>query len=328
MNAGSTCVWSRSRLVGFVLGLTALVTLPVTVQADSERDEVTFPGQRAYPESITATTDGALFAGSVAEGGIFRVPPGGTEAERWIAPGAADTMSTFGVLADERSGILWVCSNNVSALGVPPPGGAKPVALKAFDLRSGTLKASYPLPGDATFCNDAVVGPEGAVYITDSIQPHVLRLLPGGTGLEVWAENPEFGNAALDGIAFGSDGNVYVNTFKTNQLFRIAVEPDGRAGPITKLKTSQPLDRPDGLRLYGTGTLLMVEGGGRLDIVRIEGDSARIEVIKDGYKGPASVVQVGNVGWVLESQLATLFDPKSGTAPASFHAYAVPLPSQ
>ena len=35
--------------------------------------EVTFPGERAYPESITATADGTLFAGSIAEGGFFRV---------------------------------------------------------------------------------------------------------------------------------------------------------------------------------------------------------------------------------------------------------------
>ncbi len=153
----------------------------------------------------------------------------------------------------------------------------------------------------------------------------MLRLRPGSAAFEVWAENPEFGGkAVLDGIAFGSDGNLYVNTFMSGQLFRIAVQPDGRAGQITKLQTSQPLDHPDGMRRYKPGTLLMVEGGGRFDIVHLDGsDSVRIEVVKDGYKGPVSVVQVGSVAWVLEGQLNTLFNPKTGK-PGPFHAYAVP----
>ena len=304
-----------------------LLLYGVSAARAADRTEVAFPSERAYPESITATADGTLFTGSVAEGGIYRVPPGGTKAEQWIAPGAGESMSTFGVLADERSGTLWVCSNNVSDLGVPPPGGAKPVALKAFDLRTGALKASYPMPAREEFCNDAVVGSDGSVYVTDSAQPHVLRLRPGSAAFEVWAEHPEFGgDAVLDGIAFGSDGNLYVNTFMTGQLFRIAVGPDGRAGQITKLRTSRPLDHPDGMRRYGPGTLLMVEGGGRLDIVHLEsgGDGARIEVVKDGYKGPVSVVQVGGVAWLLEGQLDTLFTPGKGK-PGPFRAYAIPL---
>lgn len=192
--------------------------------------EVTFPGERAYPESITATADGTLFAGSIAEGGIFRIRPGAATAERWIQPGANDTMSTFGVLADERSGTLWVCSNDASDLGVPPPGGAKPVALKAFDLATGAPKGSYPLPGGKGSRNDAVVGPDGTLYVTDSSRPHVLRLKPGATALEVWAEHPAWGDRAiLDGIAVGADGAVYVNTFRGGKLFRVAMGQDGRA---------------------------------------------------------------------------------------------------
>ncbi|HYZ25248.1 MAG TPA: hypothetical protein VE690_24195 [Rhodopila sp.] len=308
-----------------------LVLCGVTAAAHADnRTEVTIPGDRAYPESITATSDGTLYTGSIPEGGIFRVRPGSTTAERWIAPGAGDSMSTFGVLADERSGTLWVCSNNASNLGVPPPGAAKPVALKAFDLKTGTLKASHPFPRDPAFCNDAAVGPDGSVYVTDSAQPWVLRLRPGGSALEVWDENQDFGNnATVDGIAFGSDGNLYVNTYRSGQLFRIAIERDGRPGQVTRLQTSQPIEHPDGMRRYGTDTLLMVEGAGRFDIVHLAkgGDSARIEVVKSGYKGPVSVVQVGNTAWVLEGQLDTLFTKGAGK-PTPFHAYAVPLRSQ
>ncbi|MDO9714061.1 Vgb family protein [Paracraurococcus lichenis] len=319
------------RRVAVVLLLAASGGAWAAWAASDHRAEVTFPGERVYPESITATADGTLLVGSIVEGGVFRVRPGAATAERWIPPGAGDSMSTFGVLADERSGTLWVCSNDASALGVPPPGGrTKPVALKAFDLATGVPKASYTLPGDKTFCNDAAVAPDGTVYVTDSVQPHVLRLRPGAAALEVWAEHPSFGGGAiLDGIEIGADGSVYVNTFTSGRLFRIAMGPDGKAGQVTELRTSQPLDHPDGMRRYGQDALLLAEGGGRFDIVHLDGgDNARVEVVKDGYKGPVSVVQVGDVAWILEGQQSTLFGPKAGGKPGPFRAYAVPLPAR
>ena len=79
--------------------------------------------------------DGTIYAGSLYEGGIFRVPPGAVTAERWIKPGANDSMNTLGVLADEKAGVLWVCSSDLTAFGVKPPAGEKPAA-KAFDLKA------------------------------------------------------------------------------------------------------------------------------------------------------------------------------------------------
>jgi hypothetical protein len=50
-------------------------------------------------------------------------------------------------------------------------------------------------------------------------------------------------------------------------------------------------------------------------------------MVKSGFKQPVSVWQIGNTAWVLEGQLATLFDPpeKRGK-PGPFRAYAVELP--
>src|SRR3954454_1646261 len=105
--------------------------------AHAAPSEVALPGDRAFPESVTSTGDGTLFVGSVAEGGVSRVPPGAAAAERWIEPGANGSRSTFGVLADEGSGTLWACSNDVSPLGIPGPGSARGSALVAFDLKTG-----------------------------------------------------------------------------------------------------------------------------------------------------------------------------------------------
>lgn len=297
----------------------------------ADRTEITFPGDHAYPESLTATSDGTIYAGSLYEGGIFRVPPGADTAERWIKPGANDSMSTLGVLADEKNGTLWVCSSNLGAFGVPPPGGAKPVALKAFDLKTGAGKGSWPLPGEKSLCNDMVVGADGAVYVAESFQPHILRLAPGGKSLEVWATDPGFGGEGpcLDGITIGQDGNLYANTYATGRLFRVEMGEGGKAGRITQLKTTPGFEHPDGMRAYGPNGLLVVEGAdaGRFDIIRLQGDNAQVQTVKGGFKQPVSVWQIGDTAWVLEGQLATLFDPPEKRAkPGPFRAYAVPLP--
>ncbi len=293
--------------------------------------EITFPGDHAYPESMTATADGTIYAGSLYEGGIFRVPPGAATAEQWIKPGANDSMITLGVFADEKAGTLWVCSSNLTAFGVKPPAGVKPVALKAFDLKTGAAKGSWPLPGEKSLCNDMVVGSDGSVYVTDCFQPHILKLAPGGTALEVWATDPAFGGEGpqLDGITIGQDGNVYANTYASGRLFRVEMDYYGKAGKITQLKTTPGFEHPDGMRAYGKNGLLVVEGAnaGRFDIVTLNGDNADVKTVKSGYKQPVSVWQIGDTAWVLEGQLATLFDPpeKRGK-PGPFRAYAVALP--
>ncbi|HJS86745.1 MAG TPA: hypothetical protein VJ779_14910 [Acetobacteraceae bacterium] len=308
--------------IGVALGL--LVDGGGAISAPSE---VTVPGDRVFPESITATSDGTLIIGSLGEGGIYRAAPGASTADLWIKPGTAGTMSVLGVLADERSGTLWVCSSDLSSAGVVVPGGQKPVALKSFDLKSGAPKGSVALPGERTLCNDIAIGPDGAAYVTDSFNPHVLRLKPGASAFEIWATDNRFtvkDGAGLDGIAFGGDGNLYVNLYNGNALFRIDVNRDGSAGKVTRMQPSQPIALCDGMRKLGGNTLLMVEGTGKLDRVSVDGDRAKIDVLKSGYKTPVSVVQVGNVAWVLEGQLTDLFGPNKGK-PAPFRAYAVPL---
>jgi streptogramin lyase len=313
-----------------VLALAASLAWLVPARA-ADRTEIIFPGDHAYPESLTATSDGTIYAGSLYSGGIFRVPPGATTAEQWIQPGANDSMITLGVLADEKSGTLWVCSSDLTAFGVKPPAGSKPVSLKAFDLKTGAAKGSWPLPGVKSLCNDMVVGADGSVYVTDSFQPHILRLVPGGTALEVWATDPGFGGEGpqLDGITIGQDGNIYANTFASGRLFRVSIGADGKAGRITQLKTTPGLEHADGMRAYGANGLLVVEGAnaGRFDIITLNGDNADVKLVKGGFKQPVSVWQIGDTAWVLEGQLATLFDPpeKRGK-PGPFRAYAVALP--
>src|SRR5882724_1248254 len=214
----------------------ALFSSALWMTAAAGPSSIALPGERAFPESITSTRDGTLFVGRLGEGGVIRADPRTGAAALFVAPGAAGSRSITGVFADEASGTLWACSNDLSALGGPSEGRDRGAALKAFDLRTGAAKRSVSLEPDS-FCNDIAVDAGGAVYVTDSANPTVLRLPAGAARFEVFATNPQFAppqpnSAGLDGIAFGGDGAMYVTTYAAGGFFRITVE-NGRAGRVT-----------------------------------------------------------------------------------------------
>jgi hypothetical protein len=231
------------------------------------------------------------------------------------------------VLADEKSRTLYVCSNDLSGSGVAGPGETKGAWLKTFDLATGAPKGSFALKDPKSLCNDIAIGGDGTAYVTDSFAPYIYSLKPGGAALDVWATDsvlaPAKDGVGLDGIAVGSDGHLYVTTFIPAKLFRIAVK-DGKAGEITELKPSRPLDHADAMRAFG-GDFLLVEGAGRLDKVTVTGDEAKVDVIKDGLAEPVSVTQVGNTGWIAEGKLSYLIGPNKGKDPGPFAITPVPL---
>ncbi len=306
--------------------LAAVIAAP-SANAEEPAKRIALSGDRAYPESIAAAADGTLYVSSLASGGVWRIKPGSATAEAWIAPGTYDTRSTFGVLVDDKKGVLWVCSNDISALGVPGPGTATGSNLKAFDLISGEGKMSVPFPGTGNICNDMAVGADGALYATNSQKPQILRLQPGATSLEVFVESPVFeqpkDGAGLDGIAFGADGNLYVNTYTNGGFFRVDVK-DGAAGGVKKLAPSRALKFPDALRPTGGQSFVMAEGGGTLDRVTIDGDAVQVETVREGLAGPTGVALVGNTLWAPEGQLSHLFDAKAGPPSLPFQVVGVP----
>src|SRR4029077_10898714 len=118
----------------------ALLTLAlsVTIPAATQKVEsIPIPGRKAFPESITSTSDGVLFVGRLGDGGIVRVEPRTAESTVFVQPGALGSRLTLGVFADEASNTLWACSNDLSALGGPTTGRDTGSALKGFDLKTG-----------------------------------------------------------------------------------------------------------------------------------------------------------------------------------------------
>lgn len=299
----------------------------ISTASAEDLKHIPLPGNSVYPESITAAPDGTLYVSGLSSGGVYRVKPGASVAEEWIKPGASDTRSTFGVFIDEAKGLLLVCSNDASGIGVPGPVAVPGTFIKGFDLKTGEAKLSVAFPKAGSICNDFAIAQDGSIFVTNTSSPQILRLKPGSSELEVWLESADFNQpkegGGLDGIAIGGDGNIYVNTYTNGELYRVDVK-DGKPGNVTKLKTSRPLKFADGLRSTGGQTFIMAEGGGSVDRLTVNGDEVAVETIKDGLAGPTSIALVGNTYWVSEGQLAHLFDAKSGPPTLPFRIVAIP----
>jgi sugar lactone lactonase YvrE len=289
---------------------------------------IELPGDQVFPESITSTQDGTLFVGSLATGGVIRIKPDTGKPEVWIEPGAFGSRSILGVLAHEPSNTLWVCSNDLTAIGIKAAGSASGSAIKGFDLKTGEGKISATLSGGQSVYNDLAVGPDGSIFVTNSFAPEILRLRPGAESLEVWARDPLFASApgtfGLDGIAFGGEDALYVSMYASGKLLRVNIN-QGVAGSVTVLNTSRPLVLPDAIRPIGKNEFLLIEGEGRLNRLVINGENAVIETLEEGYSTPTGVTAVGKTAWVSEGQLSFLLDPsKRGLTPnLPFHVYAV-----
>ena len=308
-----------SKTAGLFAALTISIgALPGLALADDSK--ITLPEEHPFPESITSTEDGTLYVSSLSDGGVLRVTPGG-EPEIWIEPGAFETRSTLGVLVDEDRGTLWVCSNDISALGVKGPSDVEGGFLKGFDLKTGKGKVSYRMPSEKSVCNDIAIAEDGSTYITNVAGDEILKLAPDADELEVWFTDPDV-KGGLDGLAFGPDGNLYANTYTGGELFRFDVE-DGEAKGFEKLETG-PLTKPDGIRPI-EGGLVMVQGGGALNRITIDDGKVELETIET-FAEPTGVTVVGDTVWVAEGQLAYLFDKKKKEEPRpDFNLRSVPL---
>ena len=284
--------------------------------------DVVIDDTNVYPESMSAAKDGRLFIGSI-KGIIFRADKGSAKAEPWIKPTPENgLLSLLGVMTDERSGTLWVCSSPNPFRNPPAVGTA---ALVAFDLRTGVEKKLYPFPPPASVCNDITVAHDGTVYVSDTPNGRIFELHHNEEALELFAQDDRL--KGIDGLVLSGDGTLYVNIVTRGLLLRVDRKPNGTVGEITQLTTSAPLAAPDGFRLIRDRRFLLAEGnGGRIDEVTINGDRADVKVLREGLISPPAVTLVGKTAYALEGKIGYLFDPKlKGQDPGVFKAYAVPM---
>src|SRR5580700_10164374 len=250
---------------------------------------------KSQPESLTLAPGGVLIVGSASSPFVYKVPSGSTTAEKFI-DASAEGPSTFffGMLADASSNTLWTCQLTPVPNSTP---ARRHTALRGFDLSTGAPKIRWNLPGDDSTCNDFSIGPDKALYITDTANGRIYKLAAGASSAELYLEHRTL--MGVDGITF-LDGTLYVNNVVFNKLYRIPVDAAGKPGTPVDIWTDQLIKGPDGMRAANGKLILAENGNGKIAALTVNGDKATVTVIKDGLNTPTGVEPVGDTIWIAE----------------------------
>jgi sugar lactone lactonase YvrE len=274
--------------------VTSVVLLTGFAHAASAAD-ILIADAKSQPESLTVAPGGILIVGSASSPFVYKVRPGSTTAEKFVDASAEGAGTFFfGMLADAATNTLWTCQ-------LTPVPDTKPVkrhtALRGFDLSTAAQKLRWNLPGDNSTCNDFALGPDKALYITDTANSRIYKLAAGASAAELFLEDRAL--YGIDGITF-LNGTLYVNNVFSNNLYRIPIDAAGKAGQPVDIWMDQPVKGPDGMRAANGKLLLAENGSGKISVITVNGDKASVTVLKEGLNTPTAVEPAGDTIWIAE----------------------------
>jgi hypothetical protein len=208
--------------------LAVCIALVVSLTHAASAAEILIADAKSQPESLTVAPGGVLIVGSASSPFVYKVRPGSSTAEKFIDASAEGPGTFFlGMLADASSNTLWTCQLTPVPNITP---AQRHTALRGFDLSTGAPRIRWNLPGDNTTCNDFVIGPDKALYITDTGTGRIYKLPAGASTAELYLEHRTL--MGVDGITF-LDGTLYVNNVIFNKLYRIPVDAAGKPGLLS-----------------------------------------------------------------------------------------------
>jgi hypothetical protein len=278
--------------------LAACMALTVSFAQAAFATDILIGDAKSQPESVTMAPGGVLIAGSASSPFVYRVRPGAAAAEKFIdASEEGPGTFFFGMLADGSSNTLWTCQ-------LTPVPNSSPVrrhtALRGFDLSTGAQKVRWNLPGDDSTCNDFSIGPDKALYISDTANGIIYKLPAGASTAELYLQHRTL--MGIDGITF-LDGTLYVNNVFFNKLYRIPVDAAGKPGTPVDIWMDQPVKGPDGMRAANGKLFVAENGSGTIASITVNGDKASVTVLKDGLKTPTGIEPAGDTLWFTERAL-------------------------
>jgi sugar lactone lactonase YvrE len=250
---------------------------------------------KSQPESLAHAPDGTLIVGSASSAYVYRIKPGSAAAETFI-DASADGPGTFffGQLIDTASNTVWSCELTPVPAATP---AARHTALIGSDLKTGKPKLRWSLPGDNSTCNDFSIGPDKALYVSDTANGRIYRLPAGANAAQLYMENRLL--TGIDGITF-LNGVLYVNNVFFNKLYRIPVDASGKPQAPVDIWMDAPVKGPDGMRAVNGKLLLAENGAGKIDALTINGDTAHVTVLKEGLNTPTAAEPAGDTIWIAE----------------------------
>ena len=275
----------------FTIACTSVLCLASSLHAQ----DILIGDAKSQPESLTVAPGGVLIAGSASTPFVYRVKAGTTTAEKFIdATAEGPGTFFFGMLADPATKTLWTCQLTPIAGTTPTK---RKTALRSFDLSTGAPKLRWDLPGDSTTCNDMTVGPDKALYFSDTNNAKIYRLPAGASTAELFLENRVL--TGIDGLTF-LDGVLYINNVFFNKLYRIPMDASGKAGAPVDIWMDQPVKGIDGMRAANGKIYAAENGSGKVTALTIDGDRAHVTVLKEGLKTPTGVEPAGETLWIAE----------------------------
>jgi len=267
-----------SRVSKLAVSLAALMAFSVPAFAA----EILIKDPKSQPESLAAAPDGTLIVGSASTPFVYKIKPGSTTPEVFIdatAEGAGTFF--FGQLVDGNT--VWSCM-------LTPVANSNPVqrhtALIGSDLATGKRKLRWDLPGANSTCNDMAVGPDKALYISDTANAKIFRLSAGATSAELWLDHRNV--TGIDGLTF-LNGVLYYNSVFFNNLYRVPMDANGKAGVPVQIWMDAPVKGIDGMRIANGHIVQAENGSGKIHMLTINGDTAHVTVLKEGLNQPTAV---------------------------------------
>jgi len=275
--------------------LAICIALGTSLTQAASASDILIADAKSQPESLTVAPGGVLIVGSASSPFVYKVRSGSSTAEKFIDASAEGPGTFFfGMLADSSSNTLWTCQ-------LTPVPNTTPVqrhtTLRSFDLSTGTPKIRWNLPGDNTTCNDFAIGPDKALYITDTATGRIYKLPAGASTAELFLEHRTL--MGVDGITF-LNGTLYVNNVIFNKLYRIPVDAAGKPEQPVDIWMDQPVKGPDGMRAANGKLFVAENGSGKISVITVNGDKASVTVIKEGLKTPTGVEPAGDTLWFTE----------------------------
>ncbi|WP_213805783.1 hypothetical protein [Granulicella sp. dw_53] len=271
------------------------VALVASLSQAASAADILIVDAKSQPESLTVAPGGVMIVGSASSPFVYKVRSGSSVAEKFIDASAEGTGTFFfGMLADVSNNMLWTCQLTPVPNTTP---AQRHTALRGFDLATGTPKVRWNLPGDNTTCNDFAIGPDKALYITDTGTGRIYKLAAGASIAELYLEHRTL--MGIDGITF-LDGTLYVNNVVFNKLYRIPVDAAGKPGTPVDIWMDQPVKGPDGMRAANGKIFVAENGSGKVSVLTINGDKASVTVIREGLKTPTGVEPAGDTLWIAE----------------------------
>jgi len=186
----------------------------------------------------------------------------------------------FGMAIDQQRRMLWIATGSVEQTAVE---GARMTGLIAVDLDTLRVARRVPVADGATpgVANDLVIGPDGTVYVSNSVTGAIQRCVVGCTQLDALLPAGSFSSPQGLSLSDKSD-RLYVADYETG-LWLVSIG-SGKREPVLSTEPRM-FEGIDGLLGFSKDIMVGIQNGTRpRRIIRLGPEIGRHRLRFDVYE--------------------------------------------